>query len=156
MSDYKYDVTVIGGGIIGAATAMRLAQTYPQSEGRRGREGAGSRRPPDRPQQRRNPLRHLLRAGLAQGEELRHRRARPDGTSATRTSIPYELCGKLIIATSEDELPRLDELYRRGTANGVPGLEMIDAARVREIEPRGLGGRAACSRPGPASSTTPR
>lgn len=53
--------------------------------------------------------------------------------------IEYELCGKVIVATSEDQLPRLDELFRRGQANGVQGLEMIDAPRLHEIEPHVAG-----------------
>ncbi len=56
--------------------------------------------------------------------------------------IPYRLCGKLIVATEEDELPRLEALYERGQANGVPGLEMVDADRLREIEPHAVGLKA--------------
>jgi L-2-hydroxyglutarate oxidase LhgO len=50
-------------------------------------------------------------------------------------NLPINRCGKLVLATAEDELPGLDELYRRGLANGVK-VEMIDAAAAREIEPR--------------------
>jgi L-2-hydroxyglutarate oxidase len=53
--------------------------------------------------------------------------------------LPYELCGKVVVATSEAELPRLEELYRRGTANGVPGLRQISAAEVHELEPHAAG-----------------
>ncbi|HLT18864.1 MAG TPA: L-2-hydroxyglutarate oxidase [Thermomicrobiales bacterium] len=56
--------------------------------------------------------------------------------------IPYRLCGKMIIATEEDELPRLEELHRRGIANEVPGLEMIGPERLREIEPHAVGLKA--------------
>jgi L-2-hydroxyglutarate oxidase LhgO len=49
--------------------------------------------------------------------------------------IAYERCGKVIVATQEAELPRLEALYERGVANGVPGLERIEPARLREIEP---------------------
>jgi (S)-2-hydroxyglutarate dehydrogenase len=56
--------------------------------------------------------------------------------------IAYRLCGKMIIATEEEELPRLDALFERGKANGVPGLEMVDAGRLREIEPHAVGLRA--------------
>lgn len=49
--------------------------------------------------------------------------------------VPAERCGKLIVATHEGELPALGELHRRGTANGVPGLEMVGPGRIREIEP---------------------
>ena len=53
--------------------------------------------------------------------------------------IPAQRTGKVIVATREDELARLDELERRGRANGVPGLERIDADRLRELEPHAAG-----------------
>jgi L-2-hydroxyglutarate oxidase len=56
--------------------------------------------------------------------------------------VKADPCGKLIVATTEDELLALDELYRRGTANGVPGLEMVGPARIREREPHCTGVRA--------------
>ena len=59
--------------------------------------------------------------------------------------IPYRLCGKMIIATDEDELPRLEALHERGIANGVPGLELIDAGRLKEIEPHAAGIKAVWS-----------
>ena len=49
--------------------------------------------------------------------------------------IKYERCGKVIVATSQEEIPRLRTLHERGLANGVPGVTMIEAERVREIEP---------------------
>jgi (S)-2-hydroxyglutarate dehydrogenase len=49
--------------------------------------------------------------------------------------IPAERCGKVIVATAADQLPRLDELERRGTANGVPGLRRLTADELREVEP---------------------
>lgn len=56
--------------------------------------------------------------------------------------IPYECCGKVIVATNEEELPRLEELLRRGIANGVQGLEMISPGRLKEIEPHANGVKA--------------
>ena len=53
--------------------------------------------------------------------------------------IPYERCGKLIVATDRSELPGLDELERRGRANGVEGLRRLDAGGIREIEPHATG-----------------
>lgn len=49
--------------------------------------------------------------------------------------VPYDICGKLIVATKESELPQLDELYRRGTKNGLNGLRMLGPTEIREIEP---------------------
>lgn len=56
--------------------------------------------------------------------------------------IPTDRCGKVIVATDQDELPRLEELQRRGAANGVAGLEMIGPERLREVEPYCVGVRA--------------
>jgi L-2-hydroxyglutarate oxidase len=56
--------------------------------------------------------------------------------------VPADRCGKLIVATEQSELPALDELYRRGTANGVPGLEMVGPDGIREREPHCSGIRA--------------
>src|SRR5688572_3504700 len=49
--------------------------------------------------------------------------------------IGVETCGKVIIATSQEEVPRLQTLYERGVANGVPGVALIDLPRLRELEP---------------------
>ena len=58
-----------------------------------------------------------------------------------RHGIAYERCGKVIVATEDAELPRLQALYERGTANGVPGLKMISTPRScdehRAALPRG-------------------
>ena len=59
-----------------------------------------------------------------------------------RHDVPTDRCGKLIVATTDSELPALDELHRRGTANGVPGLEMVGPAGIREHEPHCTGIRA--------------
>jgi len=56
--------------------------------------------------------------------------------------ISYERCGKVVVATSEDELPRLAEIHRRARANAVPGIELLDAAALAEIEPHVVGLRA--------------
>lgn len=53
--------------------------------------------------------------------------------------LPYEICGKVVVATHPSELPRLEELHRRAVANGVPGVEMIDPERLRELEPHAAG-----------------
>ncbi len=49
--------------------------------------------------------------------------------------IPYELCGKLIVATTDDEIPVLNNLYERGLANGLTDLKLLDASECKEIEP---------------------
>ena len=56
-----------------------------------------------------------------------------------RRQIPYEICGKLVIATDPEEIPRLDELERRGKANGLAGLERLPPERILEFEPHAAG-----------------
>jgi L-2-hydroxyglutarate oxidase LhgO len=56
--------------------------------------------------------------------------------------IAYRTCGKVVIATTQRELPRLAELHRRGTANGVPGLTVVGPDRLQELEPHAAGVRA--------------
>ncbi len=53
--------------------------------------------------------------------------------------VAYERCGKVIVALTDAELPKLAELERRGRANGVPGLRRLDAAGLREVEPHCVG-----------------
>jgi L-2-hydroxyglutarate oxidase len=57
-------------------------------------------------------------------------------------NIPHDVCGKLVVAVSADELPRLDGLLKRGIANGLQGLRKLDASEMRKIEPC-VGGIAA-------------
>jgi len=61
---------------------------------------------------------------------------------AQANNVAHEICGKVVVATLPEELPRLDELHRRGAANGTPGLEMIGPERLREIEPHAAGLKA--------------
>ena len=56
-------------------------------------------------------------------------------------NIPYKKCGKLIVATEEEELPRLDALWDRAIANGCT-VNMVDAAGIKDIEPHCVGLRA--------------
>lgn len=59
-----------------------------------------------------------------------------------RQAIPYQVCGKVIVATQPSELPALELLYQRGCLNGVKGLERIGPERLREIEPHACGVQA--------------
>jgi L-2-hydroxyglutarate oxidase len=54
-------------------------------------------------------------------------------------SVPYDICGKVIVATKQNELPQLDELYRRGNKNGLHGLRMLTPDEIREFEPYATG-----------------
>ena len=56
--------------------------------------------------------------------------------------IQYERCGKVVVASGEDELPRLGDLHRRAQLNGVPGIELLDSSALAELEPHVQGVRA--------------
>jgi L-2-hydroxyglutarate oxidase LhgO len=141
MAGGQYDVIVIGGGIIGLATAMKMAGRFPrlrlvvlekESELARHQTGHNS---------------GVIHGGIYYKPGSLKAAACVSGRRALlefcdRNGVRYDLCGKVIVATDEDELPRLEELYRRGTANGVPGLQMIGPERLKEIEPHARGIRA--------------
>ncbi len=52
-----------------------------------------------------------------------------------KKNLPHKRVGKLIVATRDSELPILEDLYKRATANGVPGIELISSKKVQEMEP---------------------
>ncbi len=132
------DIVVVGAGIVGLAVARELAQREPrrrvvvlEREGQvalhqTGRNSgvahAGIYYPPG-----------SLKAKLCV-EGMRELA----GYCESR-GLPYERCGKLIVALDRAELPALDELERRGAANGVRGLRRVDAAGLRELEPHATG-----------------
>jgi len=53
--------------------------------------------------------------------------------------VAHEQCGKIVVATSQDELPRLENLWQRGNANGLLGLRKLNADQIKEIEPHAAG-----------------
>ena len=138
MDSRSYDIAIIGGGIIGLATAMKLTQQFPrkkvvvvekETEVARHQTGHNS---------------GVIHAGIYYAPGSQKANFCYAGSKALREfcdqkGIEYEMCGKLIVATNESEIPRLEELYLRGTANGVKGLEMVGKERLQEIEPHTVG-----------------
>jgi (S)-2-hydroxyglutarate dehydrogenase len=134
----RFDVVVVGGGILGLATAHRLLEVRPgirlavvekeaelathQSGHNSGVLHAGLYYAPGSLKAR------LCREGKAEIEQF-----------AERHAIPFERCGKLVVAIDEGELPRLSSLRERAEANGVPGLEAVGPERIRELEPHAAG-----------------
>ena len=141
MAGGQYDIIIIGGGIVGLATAMKMAGRFPrlrlvvlEKESQLARHQTGHNS-------------GVLHGGIYYKPGSLKAATCVSGRRellefCDRNGIAYNLCGKVIVATEESELPRLEELYRRGTANGVPGLQMIGPERLKEIEPHARGIRA--------------
>lgn len=133
MSASPYDYAVVGGGIVGFAAAHHLARRFPgakivllekEAEIARHQTGRNS---------------GVIHSGIYyKPGSFKARFTQAAATGMVRFceehEIPFEVCGKLIVATRADELPALEELHRRAIANGVPA-ERISAERAREIEP---------------------
>ena len=137
----RLDVAIVGGGIVGLATALRLLEARPglrlaivEKESAVATHQSGHNS-------------GVLHAGLyyAPGS-LKARLCREGKTAveayAATHDIPVRHPGKLVVALTEDELPRLADLRERATANGVEGLEEIGRERMRELEPEVAGIRA--------------
>lgn len=137
----KYDLIIVGGGIVGLATALKIKQA--------------------------NPALNLLilekekdiathQTGHNSGVIHSGLYYKPGSLKATNCirgyteliqfcqeeNIPYELCGKIVVATAPEELPIMDSLYERGIQNGLTGLRKLSAGELKEYEPHvnGLGG----------------
>ncbi|HEY8534982.1 MAG TPA: L-2-hydroxyglutarate oxidase, partial [Vicinamibacterales bacterium] len=138
MTDGPWDVVVVGAGILGLATARELLHRAPESRVlvlERERSIAAH-------QTGHNS--GVIHAGIYYAPGSLKAQLCTAGRDALYAycdehGIPYERCGKLIIALDDSERAKLDELERRGRANGVPGLRRLDAAGLREIEPHAVG-----------------
>jgi len=131
-------VLVVGGGAIGLATAMRILESAPQTnltlvekEPRVGQHQTGNNS-------------GVLHCGLpyrpGSGKaRLAVRGIRQMVEFCRAHAIPHDICGNLVVATREEQIPRLKDLQERGTKNGLQGLELLDLPRMREIEPHVAG-----------------
>lgn len=131
-------IVVVGGGLVGLATALKLRRALPdaaltllEKEPGVGRHQSGHNS-------------GVLHAGLYYKPGSAKARLAVAGIREMTAfcgehGIPHEICGKLVVATDEGERQRLHALHERGTANGLRGLALLDPARMREIEPHAGG-----------------
>jgi (S)-2-hydroxyglutarate dehydrogenase len=137
MSSPRYDVVVIGGGIVGLATAMalksgsRAALAVLEAEGRIAAHQTGHNS-------------GVIHSGLYYKPGSLKARNCVEGRQAMyrfceEHGIAHERCGKAVVATHERELPALEELERRGRANGLQGVRRLKPEEIREYEPYASG-----------------
>jgi L-2-hydroxyglutarate oxidase LhgO len=127
-------VAIIGGGIVGLATAYRFGQHLPdarvvlfEKENEVGRHQTGHNS-------------GVLHAGLyykpgSNKAQLAVEGIRQMVAFCREYGVPHEICGKLVVAADESEVPRLLDLFERGRANGLGGLQLLNLEQMREIEP---------------------
>ena len=141
MGDKQCDVAVIGAGIVGLAASLQLVRRFPgikvltldkEQEVAAHQTGHNS---------------GVIHSGLYYKPGSLKARLCVEGRDAMvafcrEHGVPHEVCGKIVVATENREIPSLNELLRRGRENGLSGLRELDANQIREIEPHAAGVRA--------------
>jgi len=141
MADSRYNIIVIGGGAVGLGVALEITRRFPrqrllvlEKEDRVARHQSGHNS-------------GVIHSGVYYKPGSLKARLCVAGAAAMvefcrEHGIPHQVCGKVIVATKEEEIPRLEELRQRGEANGLTGLRMVGAEELREIEPHAAGLKA--------------
>lgn len=142
MSQSKvFDFIVVGGGIVGTATAYKLSRKYPgksialiEKEKELGSHQTG----------RNSGVIHsgiYYKPGSLKAENCRIGREQLVDFSE-KYDVPYDICGKIIVATKEEEIPILEGIFQNGVTNKTPGIKFIDHEEISEREPyiKGLKG----------------
>ncbi len=141
MAGQRYDVVVVGAGIVGLATAMEMLKRRPNLK------LAVIDKETDVSKHQTGHNSGVIHSGIYYAPGSLKATLCVQGVKqlvrfCDERDIPYDLCGKVIVATQEKELPGLQKLYERGVANGVPGVEIIGPERLRELEPHVRGIKA--------------
>lgn len=141
MTHSRFDVIIIGGGIVGLGVALEITRRFPrqrllllEKEDGVARHQSGHNS-------------GVIHSGIYYRPGSMKAKLCVSGAAAMvefcrEHGIPHSVCGKVIVATQEDELPRLEELHKRGQANGLTGLRLIGPEELREVEPHATGLRA--------------
>jgi len=132
------DVIVVGGGIVGLATAYRLLEARP------GLRLVLVEKEPKLAAHQTGNNSGVLHSGLYYKPGSEKAKLSVQGLQqmvafCREHGVAHEQCGKIVVATSQDELPRLENLWQRGNANGLLGLRKLNADQIKEIEPHAAG-----------------
>lgn len=134
MANKKYDIIIVGGGIVGLASAYKLNLKHPEKkilvlekESRVAAHQTGHNS-------------GVIHSGIYYKPGSYKAKNCVDGRRelvafAKEHNIPHDICGKVIVATKESELNHMHKVFRNGQENGVEGIEMINVDQIREIEP---------------------
>ena len=141
METNQFDIIIIGGGIVGLASAYKINLKYPEKKIlvlEKEKEVAFH-------QTGHNS--GVIHSGLYYKPGSYKAKNCVDGRRelvafAKEHKIPHDICGKVVVATQESELAHMNRVLNNGIANGVEGIEKIDSKRIKEIEPyvEGIGG----------------
>jgi L-2-hydroxyglutarate oxidase LhgO len=138
MTESRSNVVIIGGGVVGLGVALAIARRFPrlrllvlEKEDRVARHQSGHNS-------------GVIHSGVYYKPGSLKARLCVSGAAAMVDfcrdhGVAHEVCGKVIVATEIGELPRLEQLRRRGEANGLTGLRLIGPEELREIEPHATG-----------------
>ncbi|MGA9543649.1 MAG: L-2-hydroxyglutarate oxidase [Candidatus Sulfotelmatobacter sp.] len=138
MPDSRHDVIIVGGGIVGLSVALEITQRFPrlrtlllEKEDRVARHQSGHNS-------------GVIHSGIYYKPGSLKAKLCVAGAAAMiefcrEHGIPHIICGKVIVATSQEELQSLEELRRRGEANGVAGVRLIGSGELRDLEPNASG-----------------
>lgn len=138
MSRPEFDIVIAGAGIVGLATALALSEAHPELR------LAVLDKEPEVARHQSSHNSGVVHSGLYYRPGSFRARLAVEGAARLEAfcaehGLPFVRCGKVIVATDDSEVPRLEELHRRGIENGVPGLELIDSRRLRALEPHAAG-----------------
>jgi L-2-hydroxyglutarate oxidase len=134
IDEKNWDVVIVGGGIVGAATLFKLQTRYPafrilllEKEKALADHQTGNNS-------------GVIHSGIYYKPGSYKARNCVDGRRelvafAKQHGVKHDICGKLIVATTAEELPRLEKIYNTGIANGIEGMERVDAMGIKDIEP---------------------
>ena len=147
MSELEFDIIVVGGGIVGAASAYKLQLRYP------GKSIALIEKEKNLADHQTGNNSGVIHSGIYYKPGSYKAKNCVEGRRelvafAKEHGIKHEICGKLIVAVNREEADRLQGIYERGLANGIEDMEMVTAAQMKEIEPHieGIAGiRVGCT-----------